>query len=568
MRLSKILILPFLIAIPLASFAQRPGGNLEKAKKIFEELLVKTPNDPDVYKYLGDIYQASNDTAKAREFYAEYAKRMPSDYYAHYRLGEMARAKGDSAEAKKEFEEALRLMDSSLKDPAAKGARARMLALTGDIDESDELFGELLKENPDNIDVANVHIETLIDTKRAKEAEREAERFASKYPESVSIKRNLARAKIDLKKYDDAEIILKELMAQRPDDASLKTDYAYLHYDSGDWSTAGPLFDELALIYPESEDIRATQDDIFKLSRPYIIGGFDLRWIGDEKSYGPYVKYVHPIDSKWKFEADYSIDRNLATITGFDSNFSTFTNTVNLLARYKPHRSLELSLGPSNQFNGSSYVPGAIGGATFDDPVYGRADLGLYYNKLFDDPTSALYFDGKEHIVGVTYENTFWDRMILTALYSSIWYRVDGAKTGTGGGDDFGRQDQGGGILQFIVLHKPRIRVGYGFIYTKLHIVNDYTPMIPLIPESEFHSARVAITHEWNKWITTDVGGFVGADPKRDISMFDLYGFNIANRVKVSKRLELSGGYEYSSESIVNNVGRYQYFFVDFLYRF
>jgi hypothetical protein len=110
--------------------------------------------------------------------------------------------------------------------------------------------------------------------------------------------------------------------------------------------------------------------------------------------------------------------------------------------------------------------------------------------------------------------------------------------------------------------------VGYQFHFAYLHIVNNYLAIIPLIRFSEQHTVVAGFSHEWNRRFTADVGAFFGADPKRNISFFELYGFNVVARVRLSRRLEVSGHYEFSSESIQNTLGKYQYFGAGFLYRF
>jgi hypothetical protein len=186
------------------------------------------------------------------------------------------------------------------------------------------------------------------------------------------------------------------------------------------------------------------------------------------------------------------------------------------------------------------------------------------------DPVSGLYYDTHKDTASLTYEKTFYDTFSLYTRYSSIWYRLDRQKTGTGGGNQFGREDVAEFAGQFIVLKKPELRLGYGFYFSDLHIENNYLNLIPLIEKSKRHNILYGFAHDWNKWLSTDVGGFIGHDSERNLSIsnLDLYGFNATAKVKASKRLEFLGHYEYSSEDLFNTTGQYQSFFVEFLYRF
>lgn len=546
------------------------GTRLDKAQAIFEILLRRTPNDPDIYKYLGDVHAAKNQPRKAVEYYTQYSEMRPQDYYPHYRMGEIAWAGDERNKAKRSFRKAMHLLPAETEDRQARIAEARMSALLGDEEKSDDLYHELLAEHPDDLDVQTSYVNTLIDTGRYGTAQTVVEHYVAERPGSYELRRSQARVLVQRHEYDEAREILEQLMERYPNDRGLKEDYAFLHYNEGDWCQAVPLFQELSEDYPDSTVYEETLEDLFRRHRPTLYWGLGARFVGSERRFGPYVRFVHPVNTQWSYEAGYTFDRNKASIPGFDPDFTTYTHDIDLLLHYQPHRKIVLSAGMVNQIARSKYSAAALASFELDDPLFGLFTVDFAYNRTFDDPTNALYFDGKKDRIGFDYENRLFDRLIISALYSSIWYRVDASRTGTGLGDDFGREDIGGGGLQVIVLRKPEIRLGYGFVYSKLHVKNDYLPLIPLIQESARHNIIFGFYNEWNKWLITDVTGYLGHDSKRGASLgdLDLYGFAITNRVRINKRFEISGTYEYSSESLINEQGRYQFFSIDFLYRF
>ncbi len=571
MRLiASLAIVVLIILSACTARAAQTNDYIDKARQIFEELLERTPDDPDVYKYLGDIYAAEGDSKKSAEFFEKYSQMRPQDYYGWYKQGEIAWARGDRKKAKRFFEKALDLQGEQKGDLQVQIARARMMALIGDRSGSDELFEQLLKQNAASPDVAGTWVDTLIDTDRMKEARLEADRYAKEFPDDYSLQRSRVRTFILSREYGEASSALEPLMEKYPDDAGLAADRAELLYGQGDWYEARPLYEKLAEGSPENLDFKSTLDDIFMEHNPRLMGGMDFLLNGEDRRYGPFFTYVHPIDSQWAFELGYKLDYNSSNVVGYNPDYWTVTNTAPLLAYYKPYRTVELSVGCVNNMNGTTYQPAPVFSTDWNDPIVGHMRLDFIYNDLFDDPVAGLYFDGKQDTVGFTYDKTFIDRIIFSTGYSSVWYRVNGAKAGLGLGDEFGRNDITDTTLQFIILRRPQITLGYEFYYSKLHVVNDYLNIIPLIPESEQNNILYGFSYEWNKWLKTDFGGFVGNDSKRDLSISDLalYGFHISNRVKVSKRLELIGHYEYSSENVANTLGRYQFFGVDFLYRF
>ncbi len=558
----------------LATFSGRAAAvdasNLEKAQKIFERLLEKTPDDPDIYRYLGDIYAAKGNKKEARRFYEEYARRRPSDYYPHYKLGEMAWADKDEKAAKAHFSKALSLIEGAKKDASSEMSEARMLALSGETKRSDEIFSQLIAADPNNKDIANLHLETLLDTKRSQPALKEARAYSEKYPESYQFKRTLARAEAAEGNYARAEKIYEGLMADRPADDALKGDYAYLEFEKGDWKEAMSYLDDLTARYPDNTDYQTTYDELYRAHRPRLKWGFDMRLIGGDQRYGPYADYLYPLNETWAFGAAYQLYYYDANVPNYDPDYTVFSNVVAFRAYYSPFNKFTVVPGFANQLVGSDYAPYPFLYFDYNDPDLGLFHAGYGYNKVLDDPESALYFGGRRDQATFTYDNTFIERIVFTARYESNWYRVNGSKTGLNMGNDFGREDVAEGGLHFIVLKRPQIQLGYDFLYSQLHIVNNYLNIIPLIQEQMRSSIMFGFYNEWDDWIITDLGAFWGADPKRDLSFtsMDLYGFQAALRFRISKQFEVGGHYEYSSEDLFNTSGRYQLFGVDFVYRF
>ncbi|MFH1873890.1 MAG: tetratricopeptide repeat protein [Pseudomonadota bacterium] len=545
-------------------------GEIGKAEEIFNELLAMDYQDPSLYRYLGDINLAKNNHQEAIENYEKYAALAPDDYYAHYQLGEIYFDFDSKHKARQSFKKALALIDKAPPDLTVDIAKARMYALVGDIKTSDNLFAELEKNTPNNITVGNAYIDTLIDTNRLSLAEKVANDYRKNYSDNYGLRSNFIRIYLTQYNYPKAEQEALSLRQDYPEDPRVELSLAEVYYAQGDWVEAMPLLEKLQKIYPENLYIQRTYDDLFARYRPQVLVGFGFTKLGSEYYYGPYARYFHPINAKWFVEADYNFSRSTADIANFDPNYVAYTNIVNAGVKYKPYYTVTLGGGLSNQLVGTSYVPAPYVLAQWDDPRYGKFNLDFIFNKILDDPVEGLYFDGRTNRLRVAYEQLFIERLFFHTGYESNWYRVNSSKTGVDFGDEFGREDVAEAGVSYIILNKPQIRLGYDFSYSKLHIVNDYLALIPLIPESLRHDLILGIYYEWGKWVITDFYAFWGNDSKRDLDFtdFDLYGFNITNRVKINRRMEVAGHYEYSSESLAANVGRYHYFNVEFLYRF
>jgi tetratricopeptide (TPR) repeat protein len=558
------------VALAMPSALAGSADDLAKAKAIFETLLVETPDDPDIPKYLGEIAEAEGDATKARSFFEEYAARRPDDYYGFYKLGELSWSAGHKKEAKAFFERALGLIDSASDDLQARIAAARMVGLMGDHVRSDERYAALLEKHPDNVEVPRSYVDTLVDEGRNKRANQVAKEYSERYPQNVALQRSYARVLALRYQYAKARHILSELMERYPQDAGIRADYAYTWYDQGNWYRAKPLFEQLAAAFPDNRAYRRVLEELFIDYRPSLSGGFDPMFDGQDTLYASFLRYRHPLDEHWLLEAGYELDWGATDVVGYDPSYSVFTHSILMGAHYKPYWTVDLNAGLANEIAGSDYYPSPRFFADWNDPRVGHMLAGFVYHEMFDDPVAGLYFDGKQDRAGFAYDRLFLDRIAFNAAYESIWYYVNGAKVGRGGGDELGRNDIVDTSVQFIIWRKPEITLGYQFYYSKLHVVNDYLDIIPLIPASEQNNILYGFSYEWNKWVKTDFGGFVGNDSKRNLKLSDLdyYGFHVSNRFRVSKRLDIIGHYEYSSESAFNTLGRYQYFGVNFIYRF
>ena len=571
-----------LISVSLPAHAEetaKPQSNLARAQQIFEELMEMTPNDPDIYRYLGDIYASYNDIDKAREFYKKYAEMRPQDYYPYYQLGTIYWDNNDKKRAKEAYGQSLERMPPippSKDEPLSKEdklyadlATARMNAFLGETELSDQQFADLMEKNPGNEEVATTYVNTLIDQKRNEEALAFATSYLESNPKSYPMRSAMARAYVLDSDYDKAEPIIEDLIVEQPNNIDAKTQYAYLKQSKRQWFSSLPIFEELMRMYPDNPDIRAARDEAWRNTRPTLRWGGSFIRNGSDNHYGPYVDYYHPMNDQWAFNANWSLLRHTGVVPGFDPDYVAYTNIVSMMVLYKPYWTVTVGGGLESQMVDSNYSPAPHVLAIWDDPVVGWFRLDYIYNGLLFDPTSGLYFNSKKDSLLLQYSRTFYDFFILSAYYGSNWYYVDSGRTGLRLNNEFGREDIAGAGFQFMVHKRPDIIVGYAFDFSKLHVVNNYLPLIPLITDKQQHSPTFRIGYDWNKWVRTEVGGFFGYDPKRNLGVGDLYGFDIANRVRISERFEISGWYYYSSERpTLAAPGRYQTGGLDFLYRF
>lgn len=548
-----------------------PISKIDKAEHLFELLLKKTPDDPDLYRYLGDINMTKGKKHKAEKYFRDYIRLKPDDYYGYYQVGEILNDEQSRKESIKFLETALEHTKADSPDLPERLARAKILSRLGKKKESEEEFEVLLAKYPDDKDIATSYIDTLLDNGNLKKAKAKIDNYQIKYPGNVKLKRSEARYAWTTHDYKRAKKILKKLMKEYPKDHEIKKDYAFVLYNSGNWYKADSLLEELQGIQPADRYIMEARDDIYFKYNRQIRGGFGLTRSGSELDLGPYLIYRQHLKSKWAFQATYTVDRYATEVVNYDPHYVAVGNILDMQLEYSPTWPLTLGMGVAHQFVDSDYYIMPHVFADYNHPIYGRVFFEGFFSEILDSPSAGLYFDGTKDGLGISYEKRFLERVVINPYYESNWYNIESDKTGLRLGDSYGREDiAGAALIVDILLSRPRIFLGYDFHYSKLHLDNDYTDIVGLIEESARHDILYGIEYEWEKGISTEFGGFVGHDPKRDLGIEDmsLYGFNLTQRYRVSRRLDLIGHYEYSSESLSNRTGRYHFFNLEFVYRF
>lgn len=534
------------------------------------ERSVKLLSDAELFESLALHYQSEEDYEKALHFYEKTSVLNPTNYYPHYMSGEIYTTLGKPKEADTEFKTALELISSEKGTITTETTGARLKGLLGEKEESRAIFTSLIHDYPDDLDVANAYIETLLDTNNAKDALKIAQQYDNRFPDDIRLKRNLSRAYIARQYYAKANETLTSLMEKYPNDKGIKLDYAGLAYAKNDWHGAKSIYTEALAGNPLNQDIKNILDEIADVYRPSLRGGLEFTRMGKQNRYGPYFKYNHPINSRLSFDVDYTLNRATANVPGYKQNFVAYTNDIGGTLKYKPHYTLTTGIGFYNQLIGSTYLPSPIVFLDWTNRYAGRFNLLFDYNGLLEDPVTSFYFDGVVDKLHLHYEKILFERLIIHGLYWSNWYRINASKTGRGTGNDFGREDVAGGGGDIIIIRRPEIKLGYQYTYSKLHIKNNYLDIIPLIVRSDRQDILASFYHQWNKYWSTDLSAFVGNDSKRNLklSQLDLYGFYFTNVVKATRDLDILAHYEYSSEDIFGNTGRYQSAFLEFLYKF
>lgn len=92
-----------------AGLQQMTNENYREARKIFKDLIAKSPKDPEPYYYLGDTYFQYDNLDSARFYFAKGAEIAPRDGINFVGLGKIEWANNKKKEARDNFDKAERL---------------------------------------------------------------------------------------------------------------------------------------------------------------------------------------------------------------------------------------------------------------------------------------------------------------------------------------------------------------------------------------------------------------------------------------------------------------------------
>jgi len=529
-KISFIFSFLFFLLASAPSFASE---YLDKAEQVFLQLLQKTPNDPDVHRYLGDIATQRGDHKTAKEWYQKAL---------------------------------LNIAQNPPKNDDQQAAYGRIQILLGQIDEGSSRYELVIKQNPEEDHYKISYIQTLLDVNQYQQAKQKLDEYEESMKQSAEFSKTKLRYVLSQGSHKEAKAILAELKKRKQFDQVTQDDAAYLYLEERDWENGLPLIESLTNRYPQNNDHHFAWRELYALSRPHLKLDIDNRILSGEKSYQPKLSARYPFTPRFAAMAAHQSAWHELN----NSNFDAQTNITELGIEYKPHHTTAIRPSYQNQFLGSKYFPGGILEAEWNNNTNSRILASFNFSELSRDPVAGLQYELQKHKVSLLIERAIKKRFFLSGSYTSRWYRLNSGKAGLGLGKSFGREDEITGSLNAAIFLKPRLELIYRFRYSRLGLDNNYLNLIPLIERSELHAGALRVAHRWNRKWYTQGEFFVGHDRKRNLKIgsFDLYGTSLYVKYFPSKNWDLEFGYEYSSESTGNSSGWYQFIHLGITKRF
>lgn len=142
------------LAVIYARYMDRP----EDAKRLWTELLEKTPHSSAFLNNLASVYLSEKNYDKAIELY-ESAKKYHNSYHLpYYNIGQILIEQGKYNKAVEELEQCLKLAQN---DSAANAAYGRALNIAGETDKALSFFKDIFQKIPNSPQIALAYIRLL-----------------------------------------------------------------------------------------------------------------------------------------------------------------------------------------------------------------------------------------------------------------------------------------------------------------------------------------------------------------------------------------------------------------------
>ncbi len=205
-------------------------GNLERARELLTEAIEDSTTYVDAYIALRKVYISLGDVNKAIETCMNGLTCVLEE------IGE------DVEDVEDELVEANKKLTLALADLYAK---------IGQPDKADELFDEIIKDNPKDANSWDLYASYLYKKGRVNEAIENYEKAYKLDPENKGLAFRLGDAYFSAKRYKDAVEFLTKAKEDFPDDIEIMKKTAEAYYNMGEYNSAINEYQEIIKIAPK-----------------------------------------------------------------------------------------------------------------------------------------------------------------------------------------------------------------------------------------------------------------------------------------------------------------------------
>jgi arylsulfatase A-like enzyme/Tfp pilus assembly protein PilF len=225
----------------------------EKAKSIYQQLLLERPEFYEVHFDLANIAVQQNDLAAAADYLAEAIRLEPGRYKLHHNLGITCLSLGRYEQAAKHFRDSLKIKPT---EPAAITGLGLALLSQGKIDQAIDHYTKALEIAPD---VAELHSKlglALYQQGKLDDAIQHYTKALEIEPRLFEVQNNLGMALGGRGRLDEAIVCFKKALALNPQLAEAHRNLGMVFARQGKLDEAIAHFTEALRIRPDYPDAR------------------------------------------------------------------------------------------------------------------------------------------------------------------------------------------------------------------------------------------------------------------------------------------------------------------------
>lgn len=427
---------------------------------------------------------------------------------------------------------------------------ARINGRMGHYEKALRLFNDLIRRYPDDMEIREDYLETLIDGRDYEKALSELAWIRKKQPLSPRAARLAARIYLEANQLEHSLALLEDVLESYRRNAGVMADAAYIRAGIGDTLGAMHYYSGALETDPENPYIRDALHSLLRPTRPRVDAGYRAEFkAADTVVQKTGVSYAMLTGAA----TDIALQLNRTAISRPAGAFTYELNKelteayLQLGFRIKDRWRAYLNAGGYAGLGGG-FSPSA--GIIYN--IYRSLNFHLDYEHhrpWFDPVEAAALGGGYQNRAQAALEWIYRERWIFSAALENAQYFT--ANWGAGDGY-YGRKTSGSvGVARRLTV-KPELTVGYNYYrsrFTPADTVNYYQAMgimpISMLEEESLHGFFAGVSINFNAYLSANLNGGYRMDTARSVNS---WWANPAMRIRLRNRLEAECGYEYTSE--------------------
>lgn len=414
---------------------------------------------------------------------------------------------------------------------------ARILSRLERREESLALYRKLREQYPDNAEVWEDYIETLVNFANYDLALAELEKLSQQAPSSPRANRLEARIYYEQEMPEKTYVIYDKLLKTNPDDPGLWADYGSARLSAGDWQQALDCYSRALELKADNYAIIKSVHEILQKYRPRVETGYKMYSQADNTETATYsVSYRRYLGAKNILEFAY--DRvSLHRTAGTAPDLALLLEKPGLTLRHQYDQQWQARAGLS-PYSGLGDGAVALFGLEYAGKTYGASAVYEHHAPWYDESEAAAR-DGSYDRADLVLDRRFDRTWNINVDLGYRKYFLDDRQA-------YGAKRSLTAGLTKKVFERPDLSVSYAFSRTLFDYEDDAVQPVSMITSEAVHSLTGFLEHDVNaNWNAFLYGGF-RRDVVRDV---DAWVCVPGIRLRMGDRVTGEGSYEYLSEA-------------------